>query len=138
HLDYIKNLGCTALWLSPVFENNPHSYHGYAIQNYLEVDKRWGTKDDLETLVDAAHERDMRVFLDIVLDHSGDNWFYAEGNDYFYFQGERFPFGGWRSKNRPLPVELRNPELYNRQGQIRNFDTYPEARDGDFCNLKAF
>ena len=57
HLDYIKNLGCTALWLSPVFENNPHSYHGYAIQNYLEVDKRWGTKEDLEALVDAAHDR---------------------------------------------------------------------------------
>ena len=138
HLDYIQNLGCTALWLSPVFENNTDAYHGYAIQNYLEVDKRWGTKEDLEALVDAAHERDMRVFLDIVLHHSGDNWFYPDEHDYFYFQGERFPFGGWRSKNRPLPVELRNPELYNRQGQIRDYDTYPETRDGDFNNLKAF
>ncbi|MBV6441465.1 MAG: alpha-amylase [Haliscomenobacteraceae bacterium CHB4] len=138
HLEYIKNLGCTALWLSPVFENNTDVYHGYAIQNYLDVDKRWGTKEDLEALVDAAHELDMRVFLDIVLDHSGDNWFYPDGNDYFYFEGERFPFGGWRYEDRPLPVELRNPELYNRQGQIRNFDAYPETRDGDFCNLKAF
>ena len=38
HIDYIKNLGCTAIWLSPVFKNNPESYHGYAIENYLEVE----------------------------------------------------------------------------------------------------
>ena len=38
HLDYIRDLGCTALWLSPVFENNDASYHGYAIQNYLNID----------------------------------------------------------------------------------------------------
>ena len=67
NLDYISGLGCTALWLSPLFENNPKSYHGYAIQNYLEIDKRFGTKEDLEELVDAAHKLDMRVFLDIVL-----------------------------------------------------------------------
>ncbi len=72
HLDYIKNLGCTALWLSPIFENNgapnPDSgnYHGYAIQNYLGIDPRFGTKQDLIDLVEAAHSRDMRVFLDVV------------------------------------------------------------------------
>ena len=76
NIDYIKNLGCTAIWLSPVFENNPHSYHGYAIQNYLDVDQRWGTKKDLERLVDKAHKLDIRVFLDVVLHHSGDNWSY--------------------------------------------------------------
>lgn len=138
HLDYIEGLGCTALWISPVFENNPASYHGYAIQNYLDVDKRWGTNADLETLVDAAHERDIRVFLDIVLHHSGDNWAYPNNDDYQYFRGQQFPFGAWRSDDRPLPLELRNPELYNRKGQIRQFDDYPETQDGDFCNLKAF
>src|SRR5688572_613875 len=78
HLEYIHSLGCTALWLSPVFGNNIESYHGYAIENYLDVDKRFGTKADLEELVDKAHALDMRVFLDIVLHHSGDNWFYAD------------------------------------------------------------
>lgn len=42
HLHYIRDLGCTAIWLSPVFKTNPESYHGYAIENYLEVDERWG------------------------------------------------------------------------------------------------
>jgi len=138
HLEYIKNLGCTAIWLSPVFKNNPESYHGYAIENYLEIDERFGTKNDLEELVEMAHDLDMRVFLDIVLHHSGNNWYYPEGKDYYYFEGMEFPFGGWRYEDKPVPIELRNPALYARKGQIRNFDDYPETRDGDFFNLKAF
>lgn len=138
NIDYIKNLGCTAIWLSPVFENNPQSYHGYAIQNYLEIDKRWGTKEDLERLVDKAHMLDMRVFLDVVLHHSGDNWAYPFDYEYYYLGGQRFPLGSWRKNDRPLPVELRDPELYNRKGQIRNFDSYPETQEGDFFTLKTF
>lgn len=138
HLDYIKDLGCSALWLSPVFENNESSYHGYAIQNYLQVDKRFGAKEDLINLVDAAHALDMRVFLDIVLHHSGNNWCYPDDLDYFYYDGAEFPFGKWRYEDRPVPVELRNPDLYWRKGQIRNFDSYPETREGDFQDLKTF
>ena len=138
HLHYIKNLGCTALWLSPIFKNNPEAYHGYAIENYLEIDERWGTKEDLEQLVDAAHHLDMRVFLDIVLHHSGDNWSYPGGYDYYYSNGEKFPLERWRYEDRPVPLELRNEDLYNRKGQIRNFDAYPETQDGDFFRLKTF
>ncbi|GLU57345.1 alpha-amylase family glycosyl hydrolase [Dyadobacter frigoris] len=138
HLDYINELGCTALWLSPVFENNPSSYHGYAIQNFLNIDARFGTKQDLADLVDAAHALDIKVFLDVVLHHSGDNWFYPNDDNYYYNQGAIFPFGGWRNDQTPIPVELRNPELYWRKGQIRNFDSYPETREGDFSTLKSF
>jgi alpha-amylase len=138
HLEYIKNLGCTAIWLSPVFKNNPESYHGYAIENYLEIDERFGTKDDLEELVQIAHDYDMRVFLDIVLHHSGDNWCYPDGYDYYYYNGIEFPFGSWHYEDKPIPIELRNPALYARKGQIKNFDAYPETRDGDFFELKAF
>lgn len=138
HLDYIRDLGCTSLWLSPVFENNPSSYHGYAIQNYLNIDPRFGTKQDLADLVDAAHQYDIRVFLDIVLHHSGDNWAYPGDEKYYYYQGAVFPFGHWRNDGTPLPVELRNPELYWRKGQIRNYDAYPETREGDFQTLKSF
>ena len=55
HLDYIAGLGCTAIWISPIFENNPKAYHGYDINNYLGVDLHFGTEQDLIDLVDAAH-----------------------------------------------------------------------------------
>jgi alpha-amylase len=138
HLHYIKELGCTALWLSPVFENNIEAYHGYAIQDYLEVDRRFGTLKDLADLVEEAHALEMRVFLDIVLHHSGDNWSYPGDVPYYYYEGATFPFGKWRYENKPSPAELRNPDLYERKGQIRNFDSYPETREGDFQNLKTF
>lgn len=138
HLDYIHGLGCTALWISPVFENNPQSYHGYAVSDYTRVDPRFGTNKDLTELVDAAHALDMRVFLDIVLHHSGDNWSYPGDYPYYYYHGLTFPFGAWRYDDKPAPVELRNPDLYWRKGQIRNFDAYPETRDGDFSTLKTF
>jgi glycosidase len=138
NLGYIKDLGCTSLWLSPVFENNEQSYHGYAIQDYTRIDKRFGTKEDLADLVDAAHALDMRVFLDIVLHHAGDNWSYPDDQPYYYYNGTIFPFGKWRHENKPVPIELRNPDLYWRKGQIRNYDAYPESKDGDFQTLKSF
>src|ERR1700736_5955715 len=55
NLDYVAGLGCTAIWVSPVFENNPGAYHGYNINNYLDVDPHFGKKQDLIDLVDAAH-----------------------------------------------------------------------------------
>ena len=55
HLDYIAGLGCSAVWLAPVFENNAGAYHGYDINNYLGVDPHFGTLQDLIDLVDAAH-----------------------------------------------------------------------------------
>ncbi|MBX9851332.1 MAG: alpha-amylase [Cytophagaceae bacterium] len=138
HLDYIKGLGCTALWLSPVFENDENSYHGYAIRNYLNIEPKFGTKEDMIELVEKAHNKDMRVFLDVVLNHSGDTWFYPGGYRYYYHEGIQFPFGGWRSPDYPLPVELRNPDYYSRKGEIRNWDAIPETRDGDFFGLKNF
>ena len=138
HLDYINTLGCTALWLSPVFGNNPDTYHGYAIENYLEVDERFGSKRDLEELVERAHSLEIRVFLDIVLHHGGDNWQYPGDQDYYYNQGMEFPLDNWRYPDRPIPIELRRPEMYGRKGQIRHFDEFPETREGDFIHLKAF
>jgi glycosidase len=138
HLDYIAGLGCTALWLSPVFGNNPHSYHGYAIQNYLEVDAHFGTLQDLVDLVDAAHARDMRVVLDVVLNHSGDNWSYAGKEEPVYDHDRQFPFGSFRPGREPVPTELRNPAVYHRRGQIRNWDAYPEYERGDFYGLKDY
>src|SRR5262249_31921711 len=138
HLDYIQNLGCTAIWLSPIFENNqtPYNYHGYAIQNYLDIDPRFGTKQDLVDLVDAAHKREMRIVLDIVLNHTGDNWSYPGGQPYYFYEDTQYNFGDWRFPDRPIPSELRNPNFYHRRGEIRNWNDPREVERGDFFSLK--
>ncbi len=147
-LDYIKNLGCTAIWLSPVFKNRKemNTYHGYAIQNFLDIDPRFGTIKDLQKLVQTAHKKDMYVILDIVVNHTGDNWMYPGGYTYYYSNGEKFPFGSWRTieqekgiqwpNDAVWPVEFQNPEFYRRKGEIVHWDEFPEAREGDFCSLK--
>jgi glycosidase len=143
NLDYIAGLGCTAIWLSPVLGNNDGAYHGYNINNYLDVDPRFGAKQDLVDLVEAAHRRDppMRIILDVVINHSGDNWAYPGDAAYFYFEDQQFPFGFWRRNDRPLPVELRDPPLYHRRGQIHSangYDAYPENQHGDIVTLKDY
>jgi glycosidase len=144
HLDYIQGLGCSAIWLSPVFENNgapsaaSGNYHGYSIQSYMDVDPRFGRKQDLIDLVAAAHQRDMRVFLDVVLNHSGDNWQYPFDAGYKYFEDHQFPLDAFRLPNRPLPVELRDQNVYHRRGQIQNWDAFPDYQHGDFFSLKDF
>jgi alpha-amylase len=142
NLDYIAGLGCTALWLSPIFENNAGAYHGYNITNYFDVDPHFGTKQDLIDLVDAAHARNppMKVVLDVVINHSGDNWYYPGNVDYLYSNGQQFDFGDWRRDDRPVPTELRNPDLYHRRGRITDggWDTYPELQHGDIVSLKDY
>ena len=140
NLDYVAGLGCTAIWISPVFGNNLHSYHGYDVNDYLDVDPRFGTFQDLVDLVDAAHARPapMRVVLDVVLNHSGDNWSYPGDVPYYYANDQQFPFGGWRFAQKPVPTELRNPDWYHRRGQIGNYDDPPQAQHGDIATLKDY
>lgn len=73
-LDYLKDLGVTALWLNPVLENNEpfESYHGYAITDHYNVDKRLGGNNAYLQLVKLAHERDMKIVMDIIHNHVGD------------------------------------------------------------------
>jgi glycosidase len=145
HLDYIAGLGCTAIWISPILENNDGAYHGYNIRNYLDVDPRFGTKQDLIDLVDAAHSfkrngapSPIRIILDVVINHSGDNWYYPGNVAYNYSNDQQFPFGDWRRTDRPLPIELRNPDFYHRRGDMANYDTYPENQHGDMMGLKDY
>ncbi len=78
HLDYFKELGVTALWLTPVLENNsPDSengfstYHGYATTDYYKVDPRFGTNADYRRLCDEAHAKGLKVVMDMIFNHSG-------------------------------------------------------------------
>ena len=72
-LDYIKALGFTSVWITPVVENaSGYDYHGYHAMNFSKVDKRYESEDvSFQSLIDAAHERGMKIILDIVLNHTG-------------------------------------------------------------------
>lgn len=145
NLDYIAGLGCTAIWMSPVFGNNDGAYHGYNINNYLDIDPRFGTRQDLIDLVEAAHNYQkngqpfpIRIILDVVINHSGDNWFYPGDVEYHYINDQRFDFGGWRDPAKPFPTELRNPEYYHRKGNMSDYDNPPQNMNGDMSGLKDY
>lgn len=80
-LEYIKGLGATAIWVSPVFVNKPvqvfrdyvsAGYHGYWKTDYLNVDPHFGNRDDFRQLVESAHAKGLKVYLDIVINHTAD------------------------------------------------------------------
>lgn len=72
-LDYIRDLGFTTIWLNPVLENRMPggSYHGYAITDFYQVDPRFGTNEEYCELVDKAHEKGLKVVMDMIFNHCG-------------------------------------------------------------------
>lgn len=150
-LDYLKQLGAGALWLTPVFKNrlsDPHTYHGYGIQDFLTVDPRFGTEADLQDLVSQAHARDIYVILDMVLNHAGDVFAYDGFGDEAPWNPSTYsicwrdesgsPRQDWREAPPicPLdaavwPEELRRNENFRRKGR-------GGQAGGDFCSLKEF
>jgi glycosidase len=162
-LDYLQGLGVTALWIGPIWRQRPdlETYHGYGIQNFLEIDPRFGTRQDLRDLVDAAHDRGMYVLLDVIYNHTGNNWFYedngAKRTTLPYRYQPPYPFSGWRSgtgdptvgvatlEDGVWPEDFQNTDWYTRAGQIGKWDPEPwedplhpdnEFRRGDFFDLK--
>ena len=78
HLDYFKELGVTALWFTPILENDSpdmmdtwSTYHGYACTNYYQVDPRFGTNEQYRQLIDACHARGLKVVMDMIFNHCG-------------------------------------------------------------------
>jgi glycosidase len=78
HLDYFKELGVTALWFTPVLENDSpdnengfSTYHGYATTDYYRVDPRFGSNEDYRRLCDEAHAKGLKIVMDMIFNHSG-------------------------------------------------------------------
>ena len=73
HLDYLDELGVTAIWLTPVLENDMpiYSYHGYATTDYYKVDPRFGTNEEYKDLISACHARGIKVVMDMIFNHCG-------------------------------------------------------------------
>ncbi len=160
-LDYLQALGITAIWLSPVFKQRGHlnTYHGYGIQDFLEVDARFGSRRDLVDLVKAAHDRGMRIILDIIFNHSGSNWVYPQdtpgGASRPWYTTGRYPFGAWlghtghrvdairKDDEGVWPEELQDEDRYTRAGkgsleEGKVDDPNAEHKRTDFEDLRDF
>ncbi|NDW08453.1 glycoside hydrolase family 13 protein [Dysgonomonas sp. 520] len=90
HLDYITDLGATAVWLNPVLENDMEhgSYHGYATTDYYNVDRRFGTNEEFIQLIEKAHGKGLKVVMDMIFNHCGSSHFFFTdypSSDWFNF-----------------------------------------------------
>ncbi|WP_077211153.1 alpha-amylase family glycosyl hydrolase [Bacillus dakarensis] len=72
-LDYLKDMGFTAIALNPIFDNEDNGYHGYWIKDFYEIEEHYGTIDTFKALISEAHERDMKVMVDFVVHTVGPN-----------------------------------------------------------------
>ncbi len=131
-LGYIQDLGATAIWIGPVFANKPvqgppghesAGYHGYWITDFTRVDPHLGTDDDFRALVEAAHARGLKVYMDIVVNHTADVIRYRE-----------CPTG-------PCPYRSRADYPYTRRGGVagapinRGFAGDAEGTAANFARL---
>lgn len=85
-LDYLKTLGVDVLWLTPIFKS-PNDDNGYDISDYRSIQSEFGTMSDFEELLDKAHQKDIKIILDLVFNHTSD--------EHFWFQESK------KSKNNP-------------------------------------
>ncbi len=167
-IGYLQRLGVTALWVSPIFKQIAfqNTYHGYGIQNFLDVDPHFGSREDLKRMVDTAHAYGIYVILDIILNHSGDVFSYDPDRYWTESDGQKFldprwdgnpykvmgfndpqghpnlPFGPLTAHPQAWPdggiwpAEFQEAYHYTCKGRINNWDYDPEYLDGDFFDLK--
>jgi glycosidase len=118
-LDYVKGLGTTSIWLTPSFVNKPvqgppgqetAGYHGYWITDFTHIDPHLGTNQDMQDLISAAHAKGMKVFFDIITNHTADVIDYTQGQysyrnktDYPYRDVNGDPFDDRAYVNQPFP-----------------------------------
>ena len=149
-LDYVEGLGATAIWLTPIHPSP--SYHGYDVTDYFAVNPEFGTQDDMIALVSAAHERGMRVVMDLVVNHTADehpffqdawgnpaskyaDWYLWSNDDHTAYQ----TFGGYKDMPK---LNHGNPEVVAYTLEIARFwmdldgdGDYADGVDGFRCDV---
>jgi glycosidase len=144
-LDYIKSLGATAIWISPVVLNARGEFHGYAGRDFYKVDPHWGSLEDLQHLVQAAHARGILVIDDIVVNHGGNLVDSADPG----YPNFKYPPDGYHLRYRnparqyPPPFDLNttNPaltNLFHNNGFIQDYDDPKQVELGELSGLDDF
>ncbi|WP_343345698.1 alpha-amylase family glycosyl hydrolase [Sphingomicrobium sp. XHP0239] len=99
-LDYLQGMGITAIWFAPIFKNKPvqgpsgdesSGYHGYWVTDFTRIDPHFGTNAEFEAFVDAAHGRGMKIYMDIITNHTADVIKHRE-DDYGYRSKADYPY----------------------------------------------
>jgi alpha-amylase len=144
-LDYIKSLGATAIWISPVVLNARGEFHGYAGRDFYKVDPHWGSLADLQHLVRAAHARGLLVIDDIVVNHGGN---LIDSTDPGYGKFKNPPDGYHLryhnpARQYPPPFNLspENPaltNLFHNNGWIQDYDNSTQVELGELDGLDDF
>jgi glycosidase len=138
-LDYIEGLGTTAIWMTPSFKNKPvqgapgredAGYHGYWITDFTQIDPHLGTNAELEELVDKAHARGIKVFFDIITNHTADVLDYPQDA---YNESGVVPY---ESKEDAPYVDTSGNEFDDRDYALG--DTFPEVDLDSFPYLPTF
>jgi glycosidase len=138
-LDYIKGLGTTAIWITPPFRNMAMSresagYHGYWILDFTQIDPHLGTEAEFREFVAQAHARGMKVYLDIVVNHTADVIKYKDGDTAYRSMAEA-PFRD--SSGRPFDPHLvayngiNSPEAFPQLSVERSFAHVPVVAPAD-------
>jgi len=149
-LDYIKALGATAIWISPIVLNARGEFHGYAARDFYRVDPHWGTLADLQHFVQAAHTRGLLVIDDIVVNH-GSDLIYSSDPGYGNFVN---PPAGYTLKYRDssrtfaAPFDIYNStynstnnaltNLFHNYGRIQNYNNPGQVQLGELSGLDDF
>lgn len=154
-LDYLKNLGISAIWMTPILRNQAtqwggYGHHGYWILDFTQIDPHFGSNADLKQLIDAAHAKGIKVFFDIITNHTADVIRYEECHkaDGSFKQkktcayksseqlaaGDTYtPFVPKGQENVKTPEWLNDPQYYHNQGD--SFWQGESAVNGDFVGL---
>ena len=152
-LDYIQGMGATAIWFAPVFKNKPvqggpgqesSGYHGYWVTDFTTVDPHFGTDAEFKAFVDAAHKRGMKVYMDIITNHSADVIQYAECPESAcaYRSRADYPDRAYTpivpaaEKNVKVPAWMNDVQYYHNRGNT----TFKGENStmGDFVGLDDF
>ena len=152
-LPYLKDMGISAIWLTPIMRNqalqgDSSGYHGYWILDFTEIDPHLGSNDDLKAFIDAAHQENIKVFFDIITNHTADVIKYKECHledgtplnacEYKSLaevekSGTYTPYLPKGAENVKVPAWLNDPKYYHNQGET----TYEGENSiyGDFASL---
>ena len=143
-LDYIKALGATAIWISPIVENSSGQFHGYSGRDFYKVAPHWGSLADLQHMIQAAHARGILVINDIVVNHGGDLIYSTDAG----WSAYKAPPDGYNLRCRsakqfafPFNTNAINPSftnLFHNNGGIPNYINPEPVELGELSGLDDF